>query len=144
MELSRFTDYSIRFLIFTGTTPEDWITVPQVAHAYAISENHLVKVANSLNKQGYLKAKRGRHGGFQLAQSPQDINVGEIVRQTETLHLVECHRPDGGTCIITGACILKQAVSDARQAFLNKLDEYTLADLLKPQRALKNRFALTA
>jgi len=142
MELSRFTDYSIRFLIFAGIHPDEWVAVPQAAEAYQISGHHLVKVAHNLSKEGYIEAKRGRHGGFRLACSPGDIHIGTLVRLTETLDIVECNRPDGGHCVITGACVLKRAIGEAREAFLSTLDRYTLADFLKPHQALLKEFAV--
>lgn len=136
MELNRYTDYSLRTLIYAGLHVDRTFTVPEVATAYGISENHLVKVAHNLGKMGYLETKRGRYGGFRLAHLPEEINVGQVVRRTEPLALVECLGHDGGKCPINRACVLKRVIGEARDAFLETLDQYTLADLLKPGAAL--------
>lgn len=133
MELSRFTDYSLRTLIFAGLHPDRIITVPEVASAYGISENHLVKIAHKLGKLGFLETKRGRSGGFRLARPPQQINLGEVVRATESLALVECLGADGGSCPIVRACALKRVIGEARDAFLETFDRYTLQDMLRPR-----------
>lgn len=140
MELSRFTDYSLRTLIYAGLNPQRTITVPEVAAAYGISENHLVKVAHKLGKLGFLETKRGRSGGFQLARDPAAINLGEVVRATESLALVECLGADGGSCPIVRACILKAVISEARDAFLATFDRYTLAEMLRPRARLLQSF----
>jgi Rrf2 family nitric oxide-sensitive transcriptional repressor len=141
MELSRFTDYSLRTLLYAGMHAGRTITVSEVATAYGISENHLVKIIHNLGKLGYLKTKRGRLGGFQLAKPPAEINVGAVVRTTESLALVECLGADGGNCPIVRACILKRVIADARDAFLETFDRYTLQDLLKNRTALLQSLA---
>lgn len=140
MELSRFTDYSLRTLIFAGLNPDRIITVPEVAAAYGISENHLVKITHRLGKLGFLETRRGRSGGFQLAHAPATINLGEVVRATESLALVECLGADGGRCPIVRACILKRVIGEARDAFLETFDRYTLQDVLKPRELLLKSF----
>jgi Rrf2 family nitric oxide-sensitive transcriptional repressor len=140
MELSRFTDYSLRTLLFAGIHRDRILTVPEVATAYGISENHLVKVTHKLGKLGYLETRRGRSGGFRLSREPETINLGEVVRATESLALVECLGSDGGRCPIVRACILKRVISEARDAFLETFDRYTLQDMIRPRDALLKSF----
>jgi len=142
MELSRFTDYSLRTLLFAGVHAGRNVTVPEVAAAYRISENHLVKVAQELRKLGLIDTWRGRKGGFRLARPAEEIRLGEVVRSTETLVLVECLREDGGSCPIDGACVLKGVICEAREAFLAVFDRYTLADLLSGRLGEKLRVVL--
>jgi Rrf2 family transcriptional regulator, nitric oxide-sensitive transcriptional repressor len=131
MELSRFTDYSLRMLIYAGMRDGETVTVPEVAAVYGISENHLVKIAHRLGKLGFLETKRGRSGGFRLGRPPEEIKLGDVVRATESLALVECLSEDGGRCPIARVCRLKGIVAEARDAFLGTFDRYTLADLLQ-------------
>ncbi len=136
MELSLFTDYALRTLIFAGLHQDRIVTVPEVAAAFRISENHLIKVAHRLGKLGFLETKRGRSGGFRLAMAPDQIGLGAVVRATETLALVECLGSDGGCCPISPACALKRVVAEARDAFLATFDRYTLRDILRPREML--------
>jgi Rrf2 family nitric oxide-sensitive transcriptional repressor len=131
MELSRFTDYSLRTLIYAGLHAGKTVTVAEVATAYSISENHLVKIIHQLGKLGFLETKRGRSGGFQLSRPAPEINLGQVVRSTETLALVECLGEDGGGCPIVQACVLKKVIIEARDAFLETFDRYTLQDILR-------------
>jgi len=140
MELSRFTDYSLRTLIYAGLHAGRTITVGEVAAAYGISENHLVKITHNLGKLGFIDTKRGRSGGFQLARTPGEINLGKVVRATESLALLECLGADGGRCPITRACVLKQVVGEALTAFLETFDRYTLEDVLRPRALLLESF----
>lgn len=130
MQLNAFTDYSLRVLMYAAAHPEGRSATGDVAAAFGISRHHTVKVVHALQRLGYLETVRGRRGGFRLAQPPDRIRLGDVIRQTEgTLALVECF--DGsGDCPLIPACGLKHALSDATTAFFDVLDRWTLADAL--------------
>ncbi len=147
MELNRFTDYSLRVLIFAAARDGEKVTLSEITAAYRISQHHLVKIVHFLGKQGYLRNTRGRTGGIMLGRKPEDICIGEVIRCAESnLDMVECFNPKTNTCRLTPACRLMGALMEARTAFLDVLDSYTLADfvqqklsilkLLQPQRYL--------
>lgn len=130
MQLTSHTDYALRLLIYLAVAKSDTLaTVQAVATRYRISANHVAKVAQTLVQRGYVHSHRGRGGGLELAQPVHAINIGEVVRQTENLRLLECFGPNS-TCPIDPACRLKQILGSAQQAFLEVLDGYTLADLV--------------
>lgn len=131
MKLTLHTDYALRMLIFLAVHDGKPVTVLQVATTYGLSRNHLLKVALNLGRLGYVRTTRGRAGGIGLAMRPEDINLGEVVRSTEDgFALVECLHSDGGACVITPACRLKEIVGKAMEAFLAVFDAHTLADLV--------------
>lgn len=129
MRLTRYTDYSLRTLIYVGLQEPRQSSIGEIARAYGISENHLTKVVHQLGRLGLIRTIRGRGGGLRLGMAPEQIVIGQVVRQTEDdLALVECF--SSGACIITAPCRLKRALGEALRAFLAVLDGYTLADLL--------------
>jgi len=137
MRLTAFSDYSLRTLMYLGLRRGRIATIPDVAAAYGISENHLMKVARHLVAAGYVESVRGKGGGLRLARPPEAIGIGEVIRTTEeTLALAECFDPDHSRCPIAGTCALRQVLGRALNAFLTVLDEYTLSDLLRPRGAL--------
>ncbi len=139
MRLTRYTDYAMRVLLYLGAQPGRVRSVAEIARAYGISQNHLVKVAHELGKAGYVEGVRGRSGGIRLARAPEKINVGAVVRATEEgFELVDC-----GSCIIAPACGLTGVLDEALAAFMVVLDGYTLADLLKKRTKLLSLFAVT-
>lgn len=145
MRLTTFSDYSLRVLIYLGTAPGRLATIEQIAVAYGISGNHLMKVVHQLARRRYVETVRGKGGGIRLARAPESINVGEVVRATEdSLALVECFESGAGRCRITRACVLKQALAQALDAFLAVLDRYSLADLVAPAGPLARALALPA
>lgn len=141
MRLTAYTDYSLRTLTYLALHPRG-STVREIAGAYGISRNHLVKVVRQLVREGYLEAARGRSGGIRLALSPEAIVVGDVVRKMEEdMRIVECFDASG-SCVIQPACVLKGALREAAEAFLVVLDGYTLADLCKSTRKLIRLFPL--
>lgn len=137
MQLTIHTDYAMRLLIYLVVHRDDHpATVQDAAAHYGISTNHLAKVAQTLVQLGYITSRRGRGGGLELAQKPDAIRLGDVVRQTENLQLVECFGPNS-SCPIQPACHLKSALGRAQQAFLAVLDEYTLADLSSNRQRLQ-------
>jgi Rrf2 family nitric oxide-sensitive transcriptional repressor len=137
MKLTAFTDYSLRVLMYLSADPTQRATIAEIAAAFDISENHLVKVVHFLGKQGWIETLRGKGGGIQLAMAPDAINVGRVVRDTEGSALpAECFLPEGGECILTPVCRLKNVLAEAVKAFYFVLDKYTLADISKNRQAL--------
>jgi Rrf2 family nitric oxide-sensitive transcriptional repressor len=137
MKLTAFTDYSLRVLIYLAAQPGERATIAQIATAFDVSENHLVKVVHFLGKQGWLANVRGKGGGLELGEAPEKIVVGRVVRETEGKAAVaECFGESGGDCQIAPNCRLRGVLGEAVTAFYAVLDRYTLADLVNNRQQL--------
>jgi Rrf2 family nitric oxide-sensitive transcriptional repressor len=144
MKLTRFTDYSLRVLIYLGLKDDGRVTIKEISDAYNISRNHLMKVVSLLTRKGYVDARRGPGGGIALARSAHEIVIADVVRDMEDdLNLVECFCPEG-SCIIQPVCELKSVLGQALDAYLDTLKHYTLRDLLEPRRQLAEVLGMTA
>jgi Rrf2 family transcriptional regulator, nitric oxide-sensitive transcriptional repressor len=142
MRLTLHTDYALRVLIHVAVADGKLITISDIAESFDISKQHLMKVVNDLSQKDYLDTVRGRGGGIRLRRPPRDINIGQVVRDTEDrLDVIGC-LGQRGYCRIERVCVLRGLLQDAVQAFLAVLDEYTLADLIKPHRALSSLLLL--
>lgn len=147
MRLTHFTDYTLRVLIYLGVQQRECglATIGDIAAAYGISENHLMKIVHHLARRGYVETVRGKGGGMRLARAPEQIAIGEVVRGAEEdFALVECLEPGGARCPIVSACSLHGLLSRAVDAFFAVLDNQTLDDLLKPRAQLIRIFRDTA
>lgn len=130
MKLTTFSDYALRVLMYAGAAGDRLVTIEETARIYSISQAHLMKVVNVLTKAGYLRGVRGRSGGFTLARRPKDINLGAVLRSTETdFALVECFTP-ANECLISNRCRLPKLFNKALAAFISTFDDYTLADVM--------------
>ncbi len=137
MQLSKFSDYGFRILIFAGTK-RDVCTTAEIAKAYQISQNHLVKIVHRLESLGLIATKKGKNGGFCLIEDPASIRLGGLLRVLEqNMDLVECFSRNDDHCRITESCRFKYILQRAMDEFIQYLDTYTLADLLLPSKPLQ-------
>lgn len=137
MQLTRYTDFGIRTLMYLAIQPEreTLFRIAEITEVFDLSPNHVSKIVHHLGKLGYLQTIRGKSGGFRLGMAPEQINVGELVRALEnSLAPIDCSKP---YCRLTPACQLKGVLAQAVNAYLAVLDRYTLADIVSNQQELR-------
>ncbi|WP_335922385.1 Rrf2 family transcriptional regulator [Shewanella algae] len=137
MQLTRYTDFGIRTLMYLAIQPEreTLFRIAEITEVFDLSPNHVSKIVHHLGKLGYLQTIRGKSGGFCLGMAPEKINVGELVRALEnSLAPIDCSKP---YCRLTPACQLKGVLAQAVNAYLAVLDRYTLADIVSNQQELR-------
>lgn len=133
MRLTRFTDYSLRALVYLGQNVDKRVTITEISEAYGISKNHLMKVISNLTRIGVVAARRGPGGGIQLNQPSEDISLDKIIRNTEKhLQALVDTNPDEQHGSATDAR-MQRYLQQALQAYLEVLGRYTLADILDNQ-----------
>lgn len=131
MQLTKFTDYSLRVAIYLAGHPQGLATIADIAREYSIPASHLMKVVHRLAQRGYIVTVRGKGGGMRLARPPEMINIGDLVRDTEdNMDIAECFSGENQNCPMLPACALKSVLIEARKSFLATLDFYRLSDLL--------------
>lgn len=137
MQLNLQTDYALRVLMALAAGGRQ-ASVEEIARQYGVSRNHLAKVAQKLQGEGFIATFRGRGGGMRLARPAEQIVVGDVVRRFENLDsFVACFA--GGGCAVDGSCGLKPALGGALAAFLDHLDGYRLSDLVPDRPAFLER-----
>lgn len=142
MKLTAFTNYALRTLQMAAIRTPQITRIDDVASAHGINRPHMVKVVHMLGKAGYLETVRGRGGGFRLSRLPEDIRVGDVVRLTEgPIVLVECFHAPTNTCPLIGICRLSRKLNEATHAFMQVLDETTIADIAQNRNELMTRLA---
>jgi Rrf2 family transcriptional regulator, nitric oxide-sensitive transcriptional repressor len=143
MQLTTFTDYGLRCLMYLAARPGRLSSVKEISEYYVISRNHLVKVVHRLAQLGYVDSSKGKGGGIKLAKNPETIRLGDVVEQLEpNMEMVECFNQQTNCCRITDACQLKSYLFEAERSFLDTLNQYTLADTVSSQ-ALLQMFSQT-
>lgn len=129
MNITRFTDYSLRVLIYLAVNEKNPCTINDIALGYDISKNHLMKVVQELSQKDFVLATRGKNGGIRLNRPPEQINIGQLVRSMEDdTKMVECFGSNN-QCVITPSCQMKNIFLEAQDSFYAALEKYTLADL---------------
>jgi Rrf2 family nitric oxide-sensitive transcriptional repressor len=129
MQLTIFTDYGLRSLMYLAAQPDKLCSVREIAEHYGISRNHLVKVVHRLSQLEYITSSKGKGGGIRLAENSAKLKIGDLVQSLEPhMHMVECFDKETNTCKIINSCKLKHYLFEARQSFVDTLNNYTLAD----------------
>ncbi|UNU74178.1 Rrf2 family transcriptional regulator [Moraxella nasovis] len=156
MRLTNYSDYALRSLIYLAIKPKnhELANINDIADSYHISKSHLTKIIHQLGKLGYIESVRGKGGGIRLAKHPKQINIGTLIRHTESdFYILDCLDDSSDTpskktppdvipsleistaevtssCVISPVCQLKGVFSKAMLAFITVLDDYTLADVI--------------
>lgn len=140
MKLTSYTNYAMRCLQLAALKAPELVRVDDVSLIHGVSRPHIVKVVHALGKAGYLETVRGRGGGFRLSRPAEEIIVGDIVRLTEgPLDVVECFNPEKNTCPLIGICKLSKKIQEATHAFMEVLDDVTVADIASNRIPLLSR-----
>ncbi|MBP9887799.1 MAG: Rrf2 family transcriptional regulator [Leptospiraceae bacterium] len=141
MQLTRYTDYSLRVLIYLSVNLDRKVTIKEISTSFKISKNHLVKVVHKLSSMGYIQTVPGVKGGLTLAKPSNKISLSEVVKTMEpSFFIADCFNPNGH-CTISPVCELQNILGSALNAFLKTLDNYTLADITKKPNNYKNILA---
>lgn len=129
MRLTRFSDFAVRSVLYLAANNERLCSIGEIAKAYDISQNHLMKVVSTLVAHGYVQAQRGRNGGIRLTRPANEISIGKLIRHTEgKSDLVGC-----ATCKLRKVCELPDPLDLALEAFFAVLEGYTVADVMGPK-----------
>ena len=130
MQLSKFSDYSFRALIYLAQNRDRLCTVEELARELDTSEHHMKKVIHKLATHQYITSLKGRGGGLCLSREPKDINLADILKVTEeNMNLFVCFQ--NNSCpLLSANCRLKSITHAALQEFLKKFSDHTLYDLI--------------
>lgn len=131
MRLTAYTDYTLRTLMYLGVNRDRLVKIQDIADLHGISKNHLMKIIYQLGVAGFVETVRGRNGGIRLKADPKNINIGDLIRSTETdFFMVECFDRINNKCPLTSSCLLKTLLRRATDAYLAILDSATLDELI--------------
>jgi len=131
MQLTKYTDYTLRTLLYLGAHQDRLSTISEISEYHNISRSHLVKVVHQLGKNGFIITIRGKNGGIRLAKEPDKIQLSQVVKLTEPhMNIQECFSKETNTCPLINECKLKHVFYDAREAFMRSLEGKYLNDIL--------------
>jgi Rrf2 family nitric oxide-sensitive transcriptional repressor len=133
MRLTKSTGHAIRILIDCARADDRLIKVAELSERLDITQQNVFKIVNLLARARLIEAVRGRNGGVRLARPAATVRIGDVVRATEVTH-VEIEDGSAGRKPRRGRGV-NQILDDALGAFIDVLDQHTLADMVKGQPA---------
>ena len=132
MQLTAFTDYCLRSLLYLAASSPETATIKEIADYYKISQNHLVKVVHQLSQLKYVETTRGRKGGIKINDKVYSLHLGDLITNFEpSMTMVECFNPETNQCRVTKFCQLRHYLIEAHQSFIGIMNKYTFSDLTK-------------
>ncbi len=130
MNLSKYTDYSFRILIYLGNN-DKLCKVEEMSKHLKISQNHIKKIVHNLAKEGYILSSKGRSGGIKLAILPQEINLADILLFSENFSkIVDCQKDRVYCTYNSNKCLVKNIIEIATDKFIGEFRKHTLKDIL--------------
>lgn len=143
MKLSKRGEYGLRAMIYLAgiSKPDQPIKIREISEHERIPLKFLEQILLSLKNAGLLQSKLGVGGGYYLARSPKDINLGQIERVLDgplaPVRCVSMMAYEPCDCPDEQLCGLRMVMMDVRNAIADILEKTTLEDVLKRIEAVK-------
>jgi Rrf2 family protein len=135
MRLTKSTSHAMRILIDCARSDGHLVKVAELSERLQITPQNVFKIVNLLARARLIEAVRGRNGGVRLGRPAAAIRIGDVVRATEVTH-VEIEDGPGGRKPKRGG--VNQILDTALEAFIDVLDQHTLADMAASQPAVSS------
>lgn len=135
MKVSSRGEYALRALLLLGRNRGKIMGIKEISDQTLVSIHYLEQLLLQLKKLGYVTSKRGARGGYTLYKEPEEINIGEVIRELEgPLSPMGCasitkYEP----CPLEEGCQLKPLWSLVRDTIAYVLEKTSLKDLLENQ-----------
>jgi Rrf2 family protein len=133
MKLSRKSDYALRALMtLVANYPKGPISVRELALENDISKKFLENIMLEMKAQGWVTSIPGREGGFVLAQPPEKITMGQVVRYFDgILAPIACvSTTHYERCSQEGKCRFRRVLLDIRDYIAQLMDSATLSSVV--------------
>lgn len=138
MQFTKAEEYGIFGVLYLAEKDRTVVTpLSEISKAQNIPEKFLAKIFQSLSKSGIIRSHRGVRGGFTLAKDPSEISIKEVLETIQgPYHLMKC-LTDIKACTMdkTDFCPLREILVIAEKKLVSVFEQYTLADLVKWEKA---------
>ena len=134
--LSKKAKYAIKALVFLGKNKEEGsVLISDIAEKERIPKKFLEQILLELRKHAILQSRRGKEGGYLLAKSPTEINMGQVIRIVDgPLAMIPCvshlFYEKCEECVDEETCTIRNVLKKVRDTTAGILDNTTLQDLI--------------
>ena len=141
MKLSSQEEYGLRCLLQVARhDPEGSVTIPEIGRIEGLSIPHVAKLMRSLRRGGFVKSVRGHAGGYKLARTPDDINIGEVLAwlggRLFDPSFCSLHAGMATLCTHSVECSIRSLWQSVQHVVDQMLGKVTLTDLLGGERQM--------
>jgi Rrf2 family iron-sulfur cluster assembly transcriptional regulator len=141
MKLSANEEYGVRCLVRLGYATHG-LTIPEISQAEGVSPAYAAKILRVLRKGGFVKAERGKEGGYTLARRPEEIAIGDVMdalggRLFES-GFCDNHSGQNAICTRSVDCSVRSLWRAVQVAVDQVLSQATLRDLLQNEQEMNS------
>ena len=130
IKLAKLTDYAVVTLSAMVAREGTLMSAVQLAEITTLPEPTVSKVLKLLAKGGVINSVRGAHGGYRLAEMPEDITILEVIEAIEgPVALTACIDGSHDSCAIVNMCGTKGRWDLVNTAVKTALENVTLRDM---------------
>ncbi|MCD6410548.1 Rrf2 family transcriptional regulator [bacterium] len=131
MKISTKTQYGLRALIYLARAGKKICPLKEISKKENIPFDYLEKIFSKLQKQGIVKARRGKNGGYFLSCSPKKIKIKKVIEVLEGNWIaVKCLTKGNFVCPQEKKCLAKNFWQTLKKSIDKTLNKITLADLI--------------
>src|SRR5689334_12980327 len=144
MKLSANEEYGVRCLVRLGYAgyEEQALTIPEIGEAEGVSQAYAAKILRVLRKGGFVKAARGKEGGYTLARPAEEIVIGDVVNllggKLFESDFCDSHSGQAAICTRSVDCSVRSLWRAVQVAVDQVLSKATLRDLLQNEEQMNS------
>ena len=147
--LSRKTKYAINALVYLARESKNGepVQISRIAESEHIPRKFLEAILLELRHAGMLNSRKGKTGGYYLHQSPEEINIADVMRLFDgPIALLPCvaykYYQRCEECVDEETCGIRSVFSDVRSETVRALKRATLAQIIRRSESLKKEIFL--
>lgn len=132
MRLSKKSDYALRALIgLARWARSEPLSMRTLAALNDVPEKFMQQIMMDLKAQGWVTSTAGRDGGYKLALPPEDLTMGQVVRNFDgVLAPIGCVSiTNHERCSQEPTCSFRRVMLEVRNHTADLLDRTTLAEI---------------
>ena len=135
MKISTRGRYSLRMMIdLAQHYNEGFIALKDISTRQEISKKYLEQIIPFLNRSNLLNSNKGHMGGYQLAKSPSEITIREILESAEgSLAPVSCMDNSPNLCEKCSDCMTLPIYEGLYDVVIKYFESITLEDIINHQ-----------
>ena len=135
IRFSKMADYGVLLLGHLARHEDDLTSASGLAETYHMSKPVVANLLKEFCKAGLLESRRGLHGGYRLARSPEQITLLDILHAIDgPVQLIDCAVDElgsiGPACEYEDVCPSRGPMVSVHRRIVGFLRGLTLAQLM--------------
>jgi Rrf2 family protein len=143
MLMSRASRLAIEALVELADVPsQEWSTAEELAGRTTGDRAFLQQILNRLVREGIVRSKKGRGGGYQLARNPKALTLRAVIESIDGRDVKRCML-DSTPCDGRRRCRLEPTWHPLRDSLLSFERTETIQSIAERSRETVDRFDLS-